>query len=128
MRIIALRHTGSGLALRILHQKTALRALHEHDEGDDNNNHDDEGQNNESGQRALTAKFNVPANALGNSATIPAKIMSEMPLPTPREVTCSPSHIKKTVPPTSVTTALARKKKPGSTTTPCAPSRPMAMP
>ena len=57
MRIIALRHTGSGLALRILHQKAALRALHAHDEGDDNNNHDDERQNNESGQRALTAKF-----------------------------------------------------------------------
>ena len=57
MRVIALRHTGGGLAFRILNQKTALRAFHEHDEGDDNNNHDDEGQNNESRQRALTTKF-----------------------------------------------------------------------
>ncbi len=39
------------------------------------------------------------AIAEGTRATIPEKMMSEMPLPTPRAVICSPSHIKNTVPP-----------------------------
>ena len=63
---------------------------------------------------------------------MPAKMMSDVPLPTPRCVICSPSHIRKTVPPTSVITVVARKKIPGSmTTAPAAlrdPSRPTAMP
>ncbi len=51
----------------------------------------------------------VPARARGSSATMPAKMISEIPLPTPRAVICSPSHIRKTVPPTSVITVVARK-------------------
>ena len=70
----------------------------------------------------------VPTRACGNCATMPAKMMSEMPLPTPRAVICSPSHIRKMVPPTSVMQVVMRKKKPGSSTTLPAPSRPMAMP
>ena len=34
----------------------------------------------------------------GSAATIPAKMMSEMPLPTPFAVICSPSHMRNTVP------------------------------
>ena len=33
---------------------------------------------------------------------MPAKMISEEPLPTPREVICSPSHIRNIVPPVSV--------------------------
>ena len=33
---------------------------------------------------------------------MPAKMISEMPLPMPREVICSPSHIRNMVPPVSV--------------------------
>ena len=58
----------------------------------------------------------VPARAFGRLATMPAKMISEMPLPTPRAVICSPSHIRNMVPPTSEMTVLTRKKKPGSTT------------
>ena len=54
--------------------------------------------------------------------------MSEMPLPMPREVICSPSHIRNIVPPDSVTTAVKRKNQPGSSTMPVEPSRPTAMP
>ena len=36
------------------------------------------------------------------SATMPAKMMSEMPLPMPRSVICSPSHMMKAVPVVSV--------------------------
>ena len=44
------------------------------------------------------------ASACGSSATMPAKMISEMPLPMPRAVICSPSHIRNIVPPTRVTT------------------------
>ena len=70
----------------------------------------------------------VPTTAWGNCATMPAKMMSEMPLPTPRAVICSPSHIKNTVPPTSVMAVVTRNIKPGSSTMLPAPSRPTAMP
>ncbi len=59
---------------------------------------------------------------------MPAKMIKEMPLPTPRAVTCSPSHIRNMVPPVSVITVEARKNKPGSVTTPALDCRPMAMP
>ena len=54
----------------------------------------------------------------GKRATMPAKMISEMPLPTPRLVICSPIHIKRIVPPVSVTTAVMRKNIPGSKTMP----------
>ena len=60
----------------------------------------------------------VPANALGNSATIPVKIINEIPLPIPLEVTCSPNHIKNITPPSSVKTVVTRKNTPGSVTAP----------
>ena len=41
----------------------------------------------------------------GKRATMPAKMISEMPLPTPRLVICSPIHISRIVPPVSVMTA-----------------------
>jgi hypothetical protein len=43
----------------------------------------------------------------GISATMPTKMISEMPLPMPRAVICSPSHIRNMVPPTSVITTLS---------------------
>ena len=58
------------------------------------------------------------ASARGSSATMPTKMMSEMPLPMPRAVICSPSHIRNIVPPTSVMTQDAMKKTPGSVTSP----------
>ena len=61
---------------------------------------------------------------VGRLATMPAKMISEMPLPTPRAVICSPSHIRNMVPPTSVTTVDMRKNQPGLSTTPWLPSRP----
>ena len=48
---------------------------------------------------------------------MPAKMISDVPLPTPRCVICSPSHIRNIVPPTSVMTVVARKNMPGSMTT-----------
>jgi hypothetical protein len=46
----------------------------------------------------------------------------------PREVICSPSHIRNMVPPVSVIAVEIRKNMPGSLTTLPAPSRPIAMP
>ena len=51
--------------------------------------------------------------ACGRPAAMPAKISSEMPLPRPRSVICSPSHIRNIVPVTSVTAVTMRNERPG---------------
>ena len=51
--------------------------------------------------------------ARGRLATIPAKMMSEIPLPIPRSVICSPSHMMKIVPVVSVRIVIRRKPQPG---------------
>jgi hypothetical protein len=53
----------------------------------------------------------------GKSATMPAKMISEMPLPMPRSVICSPSHMMKAVPVARVSMVIKRKDQPGSCTT-----------
>ena len=70
----------------------------------------------------VRASSRVPPIAEGSPATMPAKMMMEMPLPMPRSLTCSPSHIRKMVPATSVVTAVIRKPQPGSMTTGSAPA------
>ena len=69
----------------------------------------------------LTAPVRACSNTwtmkIGMRATMPAMMMSEMPLPTPRAVICSPSHIRKIVPPVSVITVEMRNAKPGRMTT-----------
>ena len=69
-----------------------------------------------------------PPIALGRPAAMPAKIRIEMPLPRPRSVTCSPSHIRNIVPAVRLTTAVMRKPKPGTSTRPGEPSSASAMP
>ena len=44
------------------------------------------------------ARSQSRAKASGISVTMPAKMMSEMPLPMPRSVICSPNHMMKAVP------------------------------
>ena len=56
---------------------------------------------------------NVAITALGKLTTIPAKMMSDMPLPMPRSVICSPSHMMNMVPVVSVSMAPSRKLQPG---------------
>ena len=56
---------------------------------------------------------NVVTKALGISATIPEKIINEIPLPIPLWVICSPNHIKNIVPATIVVTVVILKKVPG---------------
>ena len=68
----------------------------------------------------------------GPRATIPAKMISEMPLPTPRSVICSPSHIRNAVPEVRVIIVISLNWTPGSRTIisppgPVMPSRPTAM-
>ena len=45
---------------------------------------------------------------------MPAKMISDIPLPTPRSVICSPSHMMNPVPVVSVRTVMNRKPQPGS--------------
>ena len=58
----------------------------------------------------------VDARALGISATIPEKIIREIPFPTPLKVICSPSHIKKVVPATKEIVVMILKDIQGSIT------------
>ena len=58
----------------------------------------------------------VDASARGISATIPEKIIKEIPFPTPLKVICSPSQSRKIVPPIIVIIVLILKKIPGSIT------------
>ena len=53
----------------------------------------------------------------GMSVTMPAKMMSEMPLPMPRSVICSPTHMMNAVPVVSVMIAIRRNAQPGWATT-----------
>ena len=78
--------------------------------------------------RPLRPNSNNPAIPCGKLATMPAKIISDVPLPIPRAVICSPNHIKNTVPPVSVITVDMMKNGPGVRTRfPC-PIKPAAMP
>ena len=65
---------------------------------------------------------------LGKPAAMPPKIKMEMPLPKPRSVICSPSHIKNMVPAVNVTMAVTRKPTPGESTSPADDSSARAMP
>ena len=56
----------------------------------------------------------VPPIALGKPATIPAKIINDIPFPIPLSVICSPNHIKNIVPATKVETVVILNKIPGS--------------
>jgi len=50
--------------------------------------------------------------APGRPTTIPAKMINEIPLPIPRSVICSPSHMTKAVPVVRVSTVNRRKPQP----------------
>ena len=54
-----------------------------------------------------------PKIARGSPTTMPAKMMSEIPLPMPRSVICSPSHMMKMVPVVSVRIVISRNPHPG---------------
>ena len=55
----------------------------------------------------------VLPTARGSPATIPATMIIVMPLPTPRSVICSPSHITNMVPVAIETVATNKNWKPG---------------
>ncbi len=50
--------------------------------------------------------------APGRPTTMPAKMINEIPLPMPRSVICSPSHMTKAVPVVRVSTVSRRKPQP----------------
>ena len=56
-------------------------------------------------------------SADGRPATMPAKMMSEMPLPMPRSVICSPSHMMNAVPVVSDSMVRSSNPSPGFKTT-----------
>lgn len=57
----------------------------------------------------VETNWNKLLTAAGRPATIPAKMMMEIPFPIPLSVICSPSHIKNMVPVTREITQTQRK-------------------
>ena len=55
----------------------------------------------------LLTDSNVRLSAPGRPATMPERMIIEMPLPTPRSVICSPSHIRNIVPVVIVVVAIS---------------------
>ena len=60
--------------------------------------------------------WKLSRSARGKPTTIPAKMMRLIPLPMPRSVICSPSHMMKAVPVVSVSTVMILKLQPGFST------------
>ena len=63
----------------------------------------------------------------GRPTTMPAKISSDIPLPTPRSVICSPSHMMNALPVVRVSIVMRRNPQPGFNAKPPF-SSPIAMP
>ena len=60
---------------------------------------------------------------------MPVKMISDMPLPMPRSLICSPSHMMNAVPVVSEMMVSSTKPKPGLMTMPCCIAcKPCAMP
>ena len=68
----------------------------------------------------------VPPTAPGRPATIPDRMIIEMPLPTPRSVICSPSHMRNMVPVVMVIVAVSRNGQPWMSVSPPLSSAPAA--
>ena len=87
-------------ALRVLHRDPPVAALDEDDRRDDHH-HQQISRNSDAQQADLPGPQLIErlhhARA-GSSTTMPAKMISDMPLPMPRSVICSPSHMMKHVP------------------------------
>ena len=79
----------------------------------------------------LVAFWYSSTTARGSPTTMPVKMISDMPLPMPRSVICSPSHMMNVVPVVSVSMVISTKPTPGLRTS-CSPPIPrcsvMAMP
>lgn len=69
----------------------------------------------------LTKPKALPIDGM-NRSTIEKKISSEAPLPRPRSVICSPSHMTKSAPVVRKSTICRVKLVPGFTTAPVTPA------
>ena len=97
----------------ILHRDPPVRPLEIDDDGNDGHHERQQEQPGEEVHFPGADQVTVRTSPLGNLATMPAKMMREIPLPIPRSVICSPSHIRNAVPEVSVMTVMTRKAQPG---------------
>ena len=112
---LAAVHLPADHALGVLDRDPALRALEEHDDRDDADadaGHEQQADRLDLPDLDLTRRCGTPRRA--SRDTMPAKMISEMPLPMPRSVICSPSHMMNAVPVVSVIIVIRRKPQPGS--------------
>ena len=84
MRGFAAEHAVADLSLGILHEQPSLRALHEHDEADEADGADRMTTRITGAIAPVRPDSKIWQIEVGKRATMPAKMISEMPLPTPR--------------------------------------------
>ena len=94
-------HLAAHHALGVLHRDAALALLNEHDTGDD-----DEGGHAHERECECAALVEDGFALGGMRAEIPAKISSDMPLPTPRSVMSSPIHMTTQAPAVMTSTTI----------------------
>jgi hypothetical protein len=99
MRTLTTVNLVADLTLGVIDQNLALTALDKDHKGSNQNNQQHRSTIAVSGCIApVRTSSSRPPIALGKPAAIPAKMMIEIPLPRPRSVICSPSHIRNIVP------------------------------
>ena len=114
MRALAAINFTPHLAFCVVHQYLALTSLDENHEGRNRRCRRKIPNATRKCMAPVLTNSSVPPIALGSPAAMPAKIIRDIPLPIPRSVICSPSHIKNIVPVTNVITVVSRNMGPGS--------------
>jgi hypothetical protein len=109
--VFALEHPVADLALGILDEQPALRALHEHDERDHDDRQDDDAR-----MMPVPARPDGPVQASARQRTAAGdnarKDDQRDTVADAARVICSPSHIRNMVPPTSVITVVHGRTSP----------------
>jgi hypothetical protein len=113
----------ANLSLGVVHQYLALALFNEYHKARHQDRHAQMNKAESACIEPVRTSSKSPPKALGRPATMPAKMMIEMPLPKPRSVICSPSHIRNMVPVRRVKTVTKRNIRPGSSTRPACDSK-----
>ena len=111
-------HHAADDALGVLDGDSPFTALHQDDESH-NRQHEDQHEQyrHRQLQTRVTKTFSYrSAMARGRPTTIPVKMSSDMPLPMPRAVICSPSHMMNIAPAVKSQDGAEDKHGPGLTT------------
>jgi hypothetical protein len=104
-RLVHVR-AATALAARVVHRDPALSALNEYDQEREAQNQCSTRNTRQRTHVAIADLLEHAKHGGGQARDDAAKMINETPLPMPRSVTCSPSHIRNIVPAVSEITAV----------------------